>query len=110
MKSATMTAFAALWLVASPTASADSDDDAFLKTLEAGGFSWSGDGQPLVDLGHDICGELDSGMSAADIIAQGAAETGWTQTQVGYFLGAAASEFCPGYLQQAVEEAKTLEG
>ncbi len=97
-------------VVAAPTASADSDDETFLKTLEAGGFSWAGDGQPLIDLGHDICGGLDSGTSAADIITQGAAETGWNQTQVGYFVGAAASEFCPQYLQRAIEEANALEG
>jgi hypothetical protein len=108
--SAVAATFAALGLMGAPTASADSNDETFLKTLEAGGFSWAGDGEPLIDLGHDICDGLGSGTSAADIITEGAAETGWTQTQVGYFLGAAASEFCPQHVQRAIEEAKTLEG
>jgi hypothetical protein len=107
--SATAAALAVLGLVAAPIASADSEQN-FLKTLAAGGFSWTGDGAPLVNLGHDICGGLDSGTSAADIITQGAVETGWTETQLGYFVGAAASEFCPQHLQRALEEAKALEG
>jgi hypothetical protein len=114
MKLATISAFAAfaaLGLVAPPVASAEPEEN-FLKTLEVGGFSWADDaaGQDLIEFGHGVCQELDGGASAADMITQGAAETGWTQTQVGYFIGAASSAFCPEHLERATEEAKTLDG
>jgi hypothetical protein len=99
---------AVLGVVATPAAYAD--EETFLKTLEVGGFSWTGDGQALVDLGREICSGLNTGMSVADIITEGSRELGWTPTQVGYFTGAAASEFCPQHLERAITEAKTLEG
>ena len=109
--SAVVAAIGSLVLVAAPAASADSGEN-FLKTLEAGGFSWADEaaGQDLIDFGHGVCHELGDGTSAADMITQGASETGWTQTQVGYFIGASASAFCPQHLKRALEEAKTLEG
>jgi Protein of unknown function (DUF732) len=111
MKCAMTAAFAAVGLIAAPVASAD-PEDRFLKNLEAGGFSWADEaaGQTLVGFGYDMCQELDGGASAADIITQGVNQTDWTGTQWGYFIGAAASAFCPQHLGRALEEAKTLDG
>ena len=109
--SATATAFAVVALTTAAVASADPEEN-FLKTLEAGGFSWADEaaGQALIDNGHGVCEELDHGVSAADMITEGATETGWSTTQVGFFIGAAASAFCPEHAERAIAEASTLGG
>lgn len=103
--------FAVVALATAAGASADSDEQ-FLATLEAGGFSWpdQASAQVLIDAAHSLCAELDSGASAADMITEGAGATGWTPTQTGFFLGAAASEYCPQHLERAIAEAETLGG
>jgi hypothetical protein len=100
---------AAVGLVTAGVASADPDEK-FLTNLEVGGFSWADDaaGDELVSLGHGICQELNNGASAADMITQGVEATGWTDTQWGYFIGAATTSFCPEHFDRALEEAKSL--
>lgn len=101
--------FAAAGLAAAGVAAADPDEK-FLTNLEMGGFSWADEaaGEKLVGFGHDICQDLTNGASAADMITQGAAETDWTETQWGYFIGASTSAFCPEHYERALEEAKSL--
>ncbi len=109
--SGTAAVFAAAVVAGAPAASADPEAN-FLKNLQIGGFSWADEsgGQVLVDAGHEVCASLDSGASAADMITDGGAQTGWTGTQMGYFVGAAASSFCPEHLERALAEAQTLDG
>jgi hypothetical protein len=109
--SATAAALASVGMVTAPVASAD-PEERFLTNLEIGGFSWPDEsaGQNLIGFGYEICRGLDGGASAADMITQGVEATGWTGTQVGYFIGAATSAFCPEHSERALREAKTLEG
>ncbi|MHC9294450.1 DUF732 domain-containing protein [Mycobacterium sp. LTG2003] len=105
------TTFAVIALAMATPAMADSDEQ-FLATLEAGGFSWPDDAaaQILINAAHGICADLESGVSAADVITEGADATGWTPTQTGFFLGAAAAQYCPQHLERAIAEAETLGG
>ena len=114
MKLATISATlatVAIALASAPAAAADSDE-AFLATLKKGGFSWADNagGQTLVNAAHEICAELDGGANAADMVTDGVKETGWTGTQVGYSIGAAASQYCPQHLKRAIAEVSTLDG
>jgi hypothetical protein len=101
----------AVALASAGVASADPDYK-FLATLRKGGFSWTNEagGQTLIDSAHQLCAGLESGANAADIITAGVKETGWSGTQVGYFVGAAASQYCPQHLKRALAEASTLDG
>jgi hypothetical protein len=104
-------AFAAAALASAPLAFADAEQN-FLATLEKGGFSWPDDaaGQVLVNAGHGVCNELDTGAPVADMITKGIADTGWSGSQVGYFIGAATNQFCPEHLQRVMSEAEALDG
>jgi hypothetical protein len=42
------------------------------------------------------------------MVVEAAAETGWSETQVGYFIGAATSTFCPEHRDRAIAEAESL--
>jgi hypothetical protein len=108
---ATAVAFAAVALATAAVASADSEEE-FLTTLEVGGFSWADEAgrQALIDGGHGVCEELERGAPVVDMITEGAAATGWTATQFGFFIGAATSEFCPQHMQRAIEESEALGG
>lgn len=105
------TTFAVVALTTAAPAMADSDEQ-FLATLEAGGFSWADDAaaQTLINVARGICADLGNGVSAADVITEGVNATGWTPTQTGFFLGAAAAEYCPQHLERAIAEAETLGG
>ncbi len=108
---AVASAFALVALASAPVASADPDQN-FLATLEQGGFTWPDDAaaQALVDLGRGVCQELATGARVGDMIAQGAAETGWSQTQVGFFIGAATNQFCPEQAGRVMEDTEGLGG
>ena len=44
------------------------------------------------------------------MISDGVDGTGWTGTQVGYFIGAATAQFCPEHMNRVMAEADTLGG
>lgn len=100
-------AMAAVALAAAPAASADPED----RFLQINGFQADeATGQALIDVGYPVRAGLDSGESAAVIITDGVASTGWTGTQMEMFVGAAVSAFRPEHIERAIAEAATLEG
>lgn len=95
-----------------PSASADTVEDQFLATLQAGGFNLIDDAtsQALVELGYGLCSGLDAGASPTDAYLDLLENTEWPDTGVGYFIGAATSSFCPEYFDTALEELEAFEG
>lgn len=84
-----------------PTTQADppaNDIDAvFLQVLREGTNSW--DNLPdadVISLAHSMCGAWDNG-STFEEIAQIFLDSGYNQTDAGYFIGAGTEAYCPEY-------------
>jgi hypothetical protein len=87
-------------LLSAAPASADDNDDVFMRTLNDGGIH-NADRAGVINVGHKVCDGLADGVSPV-IIAQALTSSDnpkfyLSQDQADFFLGASVGVYCPGY-------------
>jgi hypothetical protein len=77
------------------------DDADFLAALERAGVPYT-DGHEAVAGGKDVCGQLDHGLSAMDVVKNVTdGNPGLTQDNAAKFTALAADAYCPQHLQES---------
>jgi len=89
-----LVALLALAGVATPTAHADTVDDAFLNAVRAHGINFS-TSQSAIIAAHQVCDELDSGRAKSDVANDVMGSSNLDGYHAGYFVGASIAAFCP---------------
>ena len=82
--------------VESPTAHADATDDAFLAALAGKGIKFGSPDKALI-AAHEVCDELDSGKTTAQVASTVQANSNLDGYHAGYFVGASIRAYCPKY-------------
>ena len=84
-------------VTAAPTANA-SDDDAFLQGLAQRGITWQSP-QPVVQLGHDVCGDWALGEGFRQVFVDVKTQAPQLiDSDVAFFIGTATQAYCPQYV------------
>jgi hypothetical protein len=88
---------AAITMATAPLATAGPEED-FLKYIADHGITWpSGNTQAIINAGHGVCQDWQSGASFSKEVSDIESATGWSDKQAGVFIGAATGSFCPQY-------------
>ena len=82
--------------VATPTAHADSIDNAFLNAVKSKGIDFASPQAALV-AAHEVCDELDLGRQKSDIANDVMTNGKLDGFHAGFFVGASVAAFCPRY-------------
>jgi hypothetical protein len=91
----------AIGVVAAPIVNADSSDDAYLQSLKSVGITWaSGGDQAMIQVGHEICGDFDKGLTYDQSVADTKKGSQLSDASVGKITGAAVGAYCPQYLSK----------
>lgn len=77
-----------------PIARADTDDSAFLTALNVKGIHFGSPEQAFI-VGHEVCGELDSGRSPSQVASTVMSNSNLDGYHAGYFVGASIRAYCP---------------
>jgi hypothetical protein len=86
-------------LCAAP-ASADQTDDTFLAALAGQGIPIP-DSDAAIQMGRNMCALFDQGTTRPIMVAKLIKDANLSARQAGFFLGASASAYCPGYRSTA---------
>ena len=81
-------------LATAGTASATTADDAFIAQMKAIGVSFTSP-QAAVREGNQVCSDLSSGKTGADIANEVKSQTDLTSKQAAYFVVYATKTYCP---------------
>jgi Protein of unknown function (DUF732) len=79
---------------AAPIAHADAADDAFLVALTAKGIHFGSPEKAFI-AGHEVCDELDTGKSPAQVASTIQSNSNMDGYHAGFFVGAAIKAYCP---------------
>jgi hypothetical protein len=91
----------AIGLAAPAHADPSSDDASFLEALKSAGITYQSP-EGAVANGKAVCGMLDDGKSAADIVTKlKQANPGFAQRDAAKFLALSSVAYCPKYMQVA---------
>jgi len=80
--------------VSTPTAHADSIDNAFLSAVKSKGIDFSST-QAAIVAGHEVCDELDSGRQESDVASTLMTNSNLDGYRAGFFVGVSVAAFCP---------------
>ncbi|MEB3982412.1 DUF732 domain-containing protein [Mycobacterium sp. 663a-19] len=95
-------AVAGIVVTAAPIANADPMDDAFLQALNSQGISFPNlSDQGVIRLGHLVCEDWASGLTADQTVADVQQGTKLSAHDSGFLVGAATQAYCPKYLPKA---------
>ncbi|OBH12068.1 DUF732 domain-containing protein [Mycobacterium sp. E1747] len=95
---------ASLAVIAAPMANADATDDIFLQALGQQGITFSSlSNQTIVNAGHGVCQDWTNGATLAQTLSDVKGALALTDTNSGYFIGAATQSYCPQYVSNATQ-------
>jgi Protein of unknown function (DUF732) len=95
---------ASMAVVAAPIANADATDDVFLQALGQQGISFNNlSNQTVVSAGHGVCQDWANGASLPQTLSDVKGALGLSDTNSGYFIGAATQSYCPQYVSKATQ-------
>ncbi|BBZ74603.1 DUF732 domain-containing protein [Mycobacterium paraseoulense] len=95
---------ASIAVVAAPMANADATDDVFLQALGQQGIAFTNlSNQTVVNAGHGVCQDWANGATLAQTLSDVKGALGLTDTNSGYFIGAATQSYCPQYVSKATQ-------
>ncbi|OJZ65826.1 hypothetical protein BRW65_27660 [Mycobacterium paraffinicum] len=85
-------------------ANADATDDVFLQALGQQGITFSNlSNQTVVSAGHGVCQDWTNGATLAQTLADVKSALALTDSNSGYFIGAATQSYCPQYVSKATQ-------
>lgn len=97
-------ALAGAAVLAAPLAGADATDDVFLQALGQQGINFSNlTNQTVVNAGHGVCQDWANGATLAQTLSDVKGALGLSDTNSGYFIGAATQSYCPQYVSKATQ-------
>ncbi len=89
---------------AAPIASADATDDVFLQVLSQQGIRLAGlSDQTVVNAGHGVCQDWSNGANLAQTLGDVKGALQLSDSNSGFFIGAATQSYCPQYMSKATE-------
>jgi len=91
--------FAAVAMLAAPTASADPNDDAFLDALASKGITYPSTDY-AISTGHQVCDLVSDGQEPTDVAIEISNNSGLPVEDTGFFVGAAIGAYCPDNLDK----------
>jgi Protein of unknown function (DUF732) len=80
--------------VATPTAHADSIDNAFVNAVKSKGVVFASE-QAAIVAAHEVCDQLDLGMQKSDVASEVMTNSQLDGYHAGYFVGASVAAYCP---------------
>ncbi|HTX95946.1 MAG TPA: DUF732 domain-containing protein [Mycobacterium sp.] len=93
-----------LAVAAAPMANADSTDDVFLHVLGQQGITFSNlSDQTVVNAGHGVCQDWSNGATLPQTYSDVNGALGLSDTNTGFFIGAATQSYCPQYMSKATQ-------
>lgn len=95
---------ASIAAVAAPMANADATDDVFLQALGQQGITFTNlSNQTVVNAGHGVCQDWTNGATLAQTLSDVKNALGLSDSNSGYFIGAATQSYCPQYVSKATQ-------
>lgn len=89
-------------VVMAPVAGADAVDDVFLQVLGQQGLTFSNlSNQTVVNAGHGVCQDWQGGASLIQTLADVKSALNLSDSNSGFFVGAATQSYCPQYTSKA---------
>jgi len=93
-----------LAVIAAPIANADATDDVFLQVLGQQGISFSNlSNQTVVNAGKGVCQDWANGANLAQTLSDVQGALKLSDTNSGFFIGAATQSYCPQYMSRATQ-------
>ena len=90
--------------IAAPIANADATDDVFLQALAQQGLTFTNlSNQTVVNAGHGVCQDWTNGATLPQTLSDVKGALGLTDSNSGYFIGAATQSYCPQYVSKATQ-------
>ncbi len=91
-------------VIAAPIANADATDDIFLQALGQQGISFSNlSDQTVVSAGHGVCQDWSNGATLIQTLSDVKGALKLSDTNTGFFVGAATQSYCPQYMSKATQ-------
>ncbi len=95
---------ASMGVLAAPFANADATDDVFLQALAQQGLTFTNlSNQTIVNAGHGVCQDWTNGATLPQTLSDVKGALGLTDSNSGYFIGAATQSYCPQYVSKATQ-------